>query len=199
MNNLGSRTIETDRLILKAQTMQEQQYLWSVLMIPEVNRYYLTVPVSLREKLKDWDKQEKYYLEDMKHANDLDVYKWSMFIKDTGECIGRVTCQNSDVDDPAIRDVGWYIDPKYQGMGYGTEAAKAMIEYMFNEVGIDEIRTGAAIINPASWKIMARLGFERTDDTKMVQYTYLDELVEVYQYVLTKKMFYELDSKRVLK
>ena len=168
-------------------------------MIPEVNRYYLTVPVSLREKLKDWDKQEKYYLEDMKHANDLDVYKWSMFIKDTGECIGRVTCQNSDVDDLAIRDVGWYIDPKYQGMGYGTEAAKAMIDYMFNEVGIDEIRTGAAIINPASWKIMARLGFERTDDTKMVQYTYLDELVEVYQYVLTKKMFYELDSKRLLK
>ncbi|MBQ4030503.1 MAG: GNAT family N-acetyltransferase [Bacilli bacterium] len=199
MNNLGSRTIETEKLILKAQTMDEQEYLWSVLMMPKVNKYYLTVPIFLREKLKDWNKQKEYYQDEMKHANDVDVYKWSMFLKDTGECIGRVTCQESDVSDPAIRDVGWYIDPKYQGFGYGTEAAKAMIEYMFNEVGINEIRTGAAVINSASWRIMEKLGFVRTDNTKMVQYTYLDEPVEVYQYLLTKEMFYDFNNKKVLK
>lgn len=199
MNNLGSKTIETERLVLKAQTMEEQEYLWSLLMMPEVNRYYLNVPICLREKLKDWDKQKQYYQEEMEHANDLDVYKWSMFLKDTGECIGRVTCQRGDVNDFAIRDVGWYIDPKYQGLGYGTEAAKAMISFMFNEVGINEIRTGAATVNPASWKIMERLGFVRTDKTKMIQYTYLDEPVEVYQYLLTKEMFYDFNNKKVLK
>ena len=46
MKYLGSKTLETNRLILKAQTMDEQKYLWSVLMIPDVNRYYLTVPKS---------------------------------------------------------------------------------------------------------------------------------------------------------
>ena len=35
MKFLGSKTIETDRLVLKAQTMNEQHYLWSVLMLPE--------------------------------------------------------------------------------------------------------------------------------------------------------------------
>ena len=59
MKYLGSKTIETYRLILKAQTMNEQKYLWSVLMIPEVNRYYLTVPKKYAEKLLDWDKQEE--------------------------------------------------------------------------------------------------------------------------------------------
>lgn len=87
MNLLGSKTIETDRLILKAQTMDEQKYLWSILMIPEVNRYYLTVPKKFSEKLKDWSKQEEYYKTDMEHANDLNVFRWSIFIKDTGECI----------------------------------------------------------------------------------------------------------------
>ena len=53
MKFLGSKTLETERLILKAQTMEEQQYLWSVLMIPEVNRYYLTVPKKFAEKLKE--------------------------------------------------------------------------------------------------------------------------------------------------
>ena len=200
MRYLGSKTIETDRLILKAQTMEEQHYLWSVLMIPEVNRYYLTVPKKFAEKLKDWDKQEEYYKADMEHANDSDVFRWSIFIKDTGKCIGRVSCHEAshegyETNDPSIRGVGWYIDPKYKGKGYGNEAAQAMMDYMFNECEIDEIRTGAAIQNPASWMIMEKFGFIRLDNTKMVEYTYVDEPVEDYQYYLTRQMYLENKKK----
>lgn len=203
MNNLGSKTIETERLILKAQTMEEQKYLWSVLMKPEVNKYYLTVPTFLREKLKDWDKQEKYYIEDMKHANDENVYRWSVFLKETDKCIGRVSCheahdEDENINDPSIRGVGWFIDPKYQGHGYCNEAAQAMVDYMFKEVGINEIRTGAAIVNRPSWRIMEKLGFEKLDKTCMIQYTYLDELVEDYQFILTKDMYYSNEKDKNL-
>ena len=196
MKYLGSKTIETNRLILKAQTMEEQQYLWSLLMMPEVNRYYLTVPKKFAEKLKDWTKQEDYYKSDMEHANDLDVFKWSVYIKETGECIGRVSCheahdEDKRIDDPSIRGVGWYINPKYSGKGYGTEAAIAMMDYMFTECDITEIKTGAAIQNPASWKIMDKFGFKRLDKNKMVEYTYVDEPVEDYQYYLTKEMYFK--------
>lgn len=202
MNLIGSKTIETDRLVLRAQTMGEQKYLWSVLMMPEVNKYYLVVPQFLREKLKDWSKQEPYYEEDMKKANNPDVFRWSIFLKETGECIGKVGCHKAsdeydDIDDSEIRSVGWYIDPKYQGYGYGKEAAKAMIEYMFDKVNIKEIKTGAAIENPASWKIMEGLGFKNTGKTKMVQYTYLDKPTEDYQYILTKEMYLENNKNKV--
>ena len=50
MKYLGSQERETNRLVLKPQTMEEQKYLWEVLMIPEVNRYFLTVPPKLRDK-----------------------------------------------------------------------------------------------------------------------------------------------------
>lgn len=50
----------------------------------------------------------------------------------------------------------------------------------------------AAICNPASWKIMERLGFERQKQTKMVQYTFLDELIEDYSYVLTREKYLSL-------
>lgn len=201
MNLIGSKTIETDRLILKAQTMEEQQYLWSILMMPEVNKYYLVVPQFLRDKLKDWTKQEPYYKEDMKKANNPDVFRWSIFLKKTGECIGKVGCHKAsaeydDINDDEIRSVSWYIDPKYQGYGFGKEAAKAMIDFMFNEVDIKEIRTGAAIDNPASWKIMESLGFKNTGKTKMVQYTYLDEPTEDYQYFLTKEMYLESNNNK---
>ena len=142
MNYLGSRTLETERLILKAQTMEEQRRLWEILMIPEVNRYFLTVPSKFRDKLKDWLKQEEFYKEEMKHATDNDVFKWSIYLKDSGKCIGRVDCHEASVEDnsitsPSIRGVGWIIDPIYQGKGYGTEAAKAMIDYMFMFCDID--------------------------------------------------------------
>lgn len=194
MKYLGSKFLETERLELRPQTMQEQKYLWELLMIPEVNRYYLTVPVKFREKLKDWSKQEEYYMIDMEHANDNNVFRWSIFLKETGVCIGRVSCheahdEDNEVNDSSIRGVGWIIDPKYKGKGYGTEAAKAMIEYMFDECEIEEIRTGAAIENPGSWRIMEKLGFERLARTKLVQYTYLDTLTEDYTYLLTRDMY----------
>lgn len=200
MKYLGSKTIETDRLVLKAQTMAEQKYLWSVLMTPEVNKYYLTVPKKFAEKLKDWTRQEKYYESEISHANDLDTFKWSVFIKDTGECIGRVSCHEGHDEDPKIiddniRGVGWYIDPKYHGHGYGFEAAQAMMNYMFNECEIAEIRTGAAIINESSWKIMEKFGFVRKDETRMVEYTYLDYPIEDYQYYMTREMFLENKGK----
>lgn len=197
MRYLGSSTIETDRLVLKAQTMDEQYYLWKVLMIPEVNKYFLTVPQKFRTKLLDWNLQKEYYEKDMKHANDKDVFRWSIFLKGTGECIGRLSCheghdEDENINNPNIRGIGWIIDPKYQGNGYGTEAAEAMVDYMFLECEIEKIVTSAAICNPASWKIMERLGFERQEHTKMVQYTFLDELVEDYSYVMTREKYLSL-------
>lgn len=192
MKYLGSKTLETDNLVLKAQTMNEQKRIWEILMIPEVNRYYLVVPVKFRDKLTDWDKQEKFYIEGMEHANDKNVFKWSIFLKDTNECIGIITCHDVVIDgvsNDSIRDVGWMIDPKYQGKGYGTEAARAMLDFMFNECEIEKIETGAAVSNPASWKIMEKLGFIRNKQTKNVQYTFLDELTELYLYTLTKEQY----------
>lgn len=162
MRYLGSSVIETDRLVLKAQTMDEQYYLWKVLMIPKVNKYFLTAPQKFREKLLDWSLQKEYYEEDMKHAEDNNVFKWSIFLKETDECIGRISCheatsENSEITDSNILGVGWIIDPKYQSRGYGTEAAKGMIDYMFLKCEIKEIITGAAIVNEPSWRIMEKL------------------------------------------
>ena len=203
MKFLGSKTLETDRLILKAQTMNEQKYLWGVLMMPEVNRYYLTVPKKFAEKLKDWSKQEEYYKAEMKHADDPDVFKWSVFIKETGECIGKVDChvassEGYETKNDSIRGVGWYLDPKFSGKGYGYEAAKAMMDYMFNECEIDEIKTGAAIQNPASWKIMEKYGFEKLNETRMIEYTFVDNPVEDYQYYLTKEMYFKNQNAKKL-
>ena len=199
MNLIGSKIIETERLILKPQTMQEQKRLWEILMIPEVNKVYLTTPAKFRDKLKDWSKQEPFYEEKISHANDKDVFEWSIYLKDTNECIGKIdyheySKEDNEINDLSIRGVGWYIDPIHQGKGYGTEAAKHTLKYMFEEVEISKIITGAAIDNPASWKIMDRLGYKKLPQTKLVTYTYLDEPVEIYTYEITKEQYNRLEQ-----
>ena len=43
-----------------------------------------------------------------------------------------------------------------------------------------------AIVNEPSWRIMEKLGFKRLSKTRMVQYSFVDELVGDCEYVLTK-------------
>ena len=74
MKYVGSQTIETERLLLKAQTIKEQRRLWEILMIPEVNRYYLTVPQKFRKKLSSWPEQEDFYKQAMQQDNQLNVF-----------------------------------------------------------------------------------------------------------------------------
>lgn len=199
MNYIGSRTIETTRLVLRKSEMDEQKRLWEILCIPEVNRYYLTCRFGF-----DWEQQRPFFESKVSNAGKSDVFQWSIIIKDTDVCIGQLSVQsrNSEdslVTDDAIRGIGWFIDPAYQGLGYATEAAEAILDYMFNEVGIDEIRTGAAVDNPASWRLMEKLGFvRRGDELHKTKYTYVDEPVDSYSYGLTKEEYMKFRKAKVI-
>ena len=89
MKDLGSRFLATQRLELKSQTMKEQKRLWEILMLPEVNRFYLTVSAP-RDNLMNWEIQKEFYKKAKEHADDLDVYKWSIFLKGTETYIGQI-------------------------------------------------------------------------------------------------------------
>lgn len=127
----------------------------------------------------------------------LDFFGWSIFLKkeytnsNKEEVIGQVSAQESSID-ITIRDVGWYIDPKYQGNGYAKEAAKAMIDYMFKEVEIEKISSGAVKENIASCKIFEKLGFKKIEEIEEESpYTFYDGILTFSKYELDKKGYYE--------
>lgn len=195
MNKIGTKEIETDRLILKVPTMKEQKRLWEILMIPDVNRYYLGIDKKFRDNLLSWDKQESFYKEKVENATDSDKFEWSIFLKGTNEVIGQINShvsskENYGIHDDNVMSVGWFIDPKYQGQGYATEAALAMIKYMFEEVGITSFKTSACVNNPASWKVMEKIGFIRNNEKTLYnEYTFVANPVESYIYELTYEQY----------
>ncbi|KMW57586.1 50S ribosomal protein acetyltransferase [Candidatus Rhodobacter oscarellae] len=54
---------------------------------------------------------------------------------------------------------GYWIGRDYWGQGIATEATAAMLTYVFNEEGRDEITSGCFTGNGASAHILNRLGF----------------------------------------
>lgn len=182
MNLIGTKKLTTKRLLLKPQTMNEQKRLWEILCNSEVNKYYLTSKFGF-----NWSEQEKYYKKKISKANNNDVFIWSVFLKDNNICIGQVSVQeNSDSSNVAIRDIGYYIDPIYQGKGYGYEAVKEILDYMFNKVNILEIQTSVAPQNIASWKLLEKIGFKKNGKNIKVKYTYVLKPIKNNCYVITK-------------
>ena len=199
MNYIGSKTIETDRLILRKSQLEEQKRLWEILCIPEVHKYYLTCKFGF-----DWEQQRPFFESKVKSASNNDVFQWSIIKKEDNKCIGQLSVQTRNSEDPsitddAIRGIGWFIDPNEQGKGYAKETATAILDYMFNEVNIKEIQTGAAIVNRASWMLMEKLGFKRRDEIRKEKYTYVDELIDCYSYGLTYQEYKDfIESKKLI-
>lgn len=194
MNFIGSKVIETERLSLRPTVESDLKKLWEILCISEVNRYYLTSKMSL-----DWEEEKKWQYKKLATANDLDKFQWSIILKENNECIGQISVHEASMEDctitdSSIRGIGWFIHPNYQRQGLATECAKSILKYMFEDVNISEIRTGAAIKNPASWKLMEKLGFQRTNKTYQIQYTFLKEPEELYSYVMNKEEYKKINT-----
>lgn len=66
-------------------------------------------------------------------------------------------------------EVGYAIDSRYHGRGYGTEALTGAIEF-FLARGFREVVAGAFEENAASLRIMEKSGMERLDKTDTVTY-----------------------------
>jgi [ribosomal protein S5]-alanine N-acetyltransferase len=56
-------------------------------------------------------------------------------------------------------ELGYWIGKPYWGMGYATEAVRALILYAFEADGFDYLKVGHFSDNPASARIIAKFGF----------------------------------------
>jgi RimJ/RimL family protein N-acetyltransferase len=66
---------------------------------------------------------------------------------------------------PAV-EVGWRLDRRHWGCGYATEAARAAIEFAFDELECEQVVSFAVLANDRSRAVMERLGMthDQADD-----------------------------------
>ena len=62
-------------------------------------------------------------------------------------------------------EIGWCLDPAYEGNGYATEAVAELVRLGFEELGLRRLVAHCFAANEPSWRLMERLGMRREAHT----------------------------------
>ena len=65
-----------------------------------------------------------------------------------------------NVTEPEAPELGYWLGVGHWGQGFGTEAARAVIDYFFEEFAGEHLYAGARVTNPASRNILEKCGFQ---------------------------------------
>lgn len=108
----------------------------------------------------------------------------AIILKDTNEFIGW--CGLDHLDQTQIDPALFYLlKAKYWGKGLATEAAKALVDYAFNQFDLASIHGGAASENLASKRVMEKIG---------MRYVGLNE-EGGYAFTITREEYWNVSGK----
>jgi RimJ/RimL family protein N-acetyltransferase len=83
-------------------------------------------------------------------------------LRDTGNFAGTIGLQIMcdavpNLPQPAV-EIGWRLTQSAQGKGLATEGARTIVDYAFNQLGLNEVVAITALPNRASRHVMEKLG-----------------------------------------
>ena len=61
-----------------------------------------------------------------------------------------------------VPEIGYWLGVPYWGRGFATEAARAVIDYAFGDLGYETLQAGARVTNPASRRVLEKCAFQWT-------------------------------------
>src|SRR5437879_3100186 len=57
-------------------------------------------------------------------------------------------------------ELGYWLGVEHWGQGFGTEAARGVIDFTFEEFDVEHLMSGARVTNPSSRNILEKCGFQ---------------------------------------
>ena len=67
-----------------------------------------------------------------------------------------------DLREASTPELGYWTGAPHWGQGYATEAARAVIDHAFTDLGHEALQAGARVSNPASRRVLEKCGFQWT-------------------------------------
>lgn len=152
MNNLGTKTLDTERLILRKFEEKDAEELYNGYMNQEEFLYYAHKETKTIEEIQEIikNKLERY-------QND-DYYNWVITLKETGNVIGAINL-NVDNHNDSVQ-FNYAIDNRYTNKGYMTEALNEMKRFCLNDLKVNRFQGGCCIENIASKRVMEKCGMQ---------------------------------------
>ncbi|MBO7184432.1 MAG: GNAT family N-acetyltransferase [Oscillospiraceae bacterium] len=152
MNHLGTKTIETSRLVLRQFELTDAEAMYrNWASDPEVTKYlswptHAGVEISSMV-LNDW----------ISHYGEENYYQWAIVPQAFGQPIGSIAAVRVD-DRIGKVEIGYCIGKTWWHQGIVSEALNAVIRFFFDEVGTNRVEACHDPRNPNSGKVMAKCG-----------------------------------------
>lgn len=156
MINLGTKILESERLILRRYEEKDAEELYNGYINQKEFLYYANKEHKTLEEIKEFLKNQKE-----KYEN-LEYYNWAITLKETGDIIGGITL-NPKVKNESV-NFNYAIDNRYTNNGYMTEALKEVKRFSFEELKVNRFQGGCVIENTQSKRVMekCKLKYEGT-------------------------------------
>ncbi len=152
LQHKGSVEIKTDRLLLRKFNVDDAEAIFSTWTSDERVAKYTSW--HAHKSIED----TRAYVEYMVNKTELSDYNW--IIESDNKIIGSINVCYSD-EQLEIAGIAYALAHDYWGKGYMTEAAKAVIKFLFNDVKYRKIIAGCDSENIGSSKVMEKVGMKR--------------------------------------
>lgn len=164
MKNIGTITLETERLILRKGTLEDANEIYENYgKDPNVSKYVVwNRHKSIDDAIKLMKKWEECY-------NNDNSYMWLVENKKDKKIIGSITAVKVDFENRTIA-IGYCFGSKWWNQGYATECLKRIIKFFFEDVGVETIYANHLSANIPSGKVMIKAGmkYEGTLRNRMI-------------------------------
>ena len=88
-----------------------------------------------------------------------EYHDWAIVLKENQKMIG--TCGFTRIDgENSIAEIGYVLNPTYWGYGLATEAAKKIVDFAFNVLGVNRVEARFLFGNEASLNVMRKIGMK---------------------------------------
>jgi RimJ/RimL family protein N-acetyltransferase len=94
---------------------------------------------------------------------------------------------------PASPELGYWLGVDSWGQGFATEAARAVIDFGFEEFDIEHLSAGARVANPASRNVLEKCGFQWSG-VELHRFQALGSSTPVDRFRLTRSVWVSLKN-----
>lgn len=154
MKHLGTVTLETPRLILRKYTLEDSESMFRNWANDDEVSRFLTWPThksvqDSREIISMW----------INEYNNEKSYMWCIELKEVHEPIGGISVVHLS-EEISSAEIGYSIGKAYWHQGITSEALSAIMDFLFNQVGVNRIEAKHDSNNPNSGKVMMSCGLK---------------------------------------
>ncbi len=155
MQHMGTKLLQTDRLILRPFTMADAQAMYDNWASDPAITEHLSWPAQ--RSINDSIAVLEEWTADYEKSN---FYQWAIVCRESGNApIGSISVLS--IDEQVLKaHIGYCIGKRWWHQGITTEALRAVIRYLFDEVGLQRIESMHDPRNPNSGAVMQKCGMQ---------------------------------------